>query len=73
MKQTIAIIHFNSPELTEARRDFDMPAVEDGDVPMASATLMPLQALIAKSDAAQQLKPGNYTVDGGENGGSEEG
>ena len=49
--------------VNEARRDFDMPAVEDGDVPMASANLMTLKALIAKSDAAQQLKPGTYTVD----------
>ena len=47
----------------EIRRDFDMPTVEDGDVPMASANLMTLKALIAKSDAAQQLKPGTYTVD----------
>jgi len=59
--------------VNEARRDFDMPAVEDGDVPMASANLMTLKALIAKSDASTQLKPGNYTVEGGENGGSEEG
>ena len=49
--------------VNEARREFDMPSVEDGDVPMASANLMTLKALIAKSDAAQQLKPGNYTVD----------
>ena len=48
--------------VNEARRDFDMPAVEDGDVPMASANLMTLKALIAKSDAATQLKPGTYTV-----------
>ena len=48
--------------INEARRDFDMPAVEDGDVPMASANLMTLKALIAKSDASTQLKPGNYTV-----------
>ena len=53
--------------VNEARRDFDMPAVEDGDVPMASANLMTLKALIAKSDAAQQLKPGNYTVAGNDN------
>jgi hypothetical protein len=39
-----------------------MPAVEDGDVPMASANLMTLKALIAKSDASTQLKPGTYTV-----------
>ena len=48
--------------VNEARRDFDMPAVEDGDVPMASANLMTLKALIAKSDASTQLKPGNYNV-----------
>ena len=48
--------------INEARRDFDMPAVEDGDVPMASANLMTLKALIAKSDASTTLKPGNYTV-----------
>ena len=59
--------------VNEARRDFDMPAVEDGDVPMASANLMTLKALIAKSDASTKLKPGNYTVGEGENGGSEEG
>ena len=53
--------------VNEARRDFDMPAVEDGDVPMASANLMTLKALIAKSDASTQLKPGNYTVTGNEN------
>ena len=54
--------------INESRRDFDMPAVEDGDVPMASANLMTLKALIAKSDASTTLKPGNYTVEGGENG-----
>ena len=59
--------------VNEARRDFDMPAVEDGDVPMASANLMTLKALIAKSDASTQLKPGNYTVEGGDEGGSGEG
>ncbi len=48
--------------VNEARRDFDMPSVEDGDVPMASANLLTLKALIAKSDASTQLKPGNYTV-----------
>ena len=56
----------------EIRRDFDMPAVEDGDTPMASANLMTLKALIAKSDASTQLKPGTYTVGEGEKGGSEE-
>ena len=48
--------------VNEARRDFDMPAVEDGDVPMASANLMTLKALIAKSDASTELQPGTYTV-----------
>ena len=48
--------------VNEARREFDMPSVADGDTPMASANLMTLAALIAKSDAATQLKPGNYTV-----------
>ena len=47
--------------------------MENGDEPMASANLMTLKALIAKSDAAQQLKPGTYTVGEGEKGGSEEG
>ena len=57
--------------VNEARRDFDMPAVEDGDVPMASANLLTLKALIAKSDASTQLKPGNYTVGEGEQGNGE--
>ena len=48
--------------VNEARSEFDMPWVEDGDEPMASANLMTLKALIAKSDAATQLEPGNYTV-----------
>ena len=48
--------------VNEGRQEFDMPAVEDGDVPMASANLMTLKALIAKSDAATTLKPGTYTV-----------
>ena len=48
--------------INEIRAEHDRPSVEGGDVPMASANLMTLQALIAKSDAATQLKPGNYTV-----------
>ena len=48
--------------INEVRAQHDLPAVEDGDVPMASANLMTLKALIAKSDASTQLKPGNYTV-----------
>ena len=48
--------------VNEARQEFDMPSVNNGDVPLASANLMTLDALIAKSDAATQLKSGNYTV-----------
>ena len=46
----------------EIRQEHDMPAVENGNTPLASANLMTLDALIAKSEAATQLKPGNYTV-----------
>lgn len=48
--------------VNEARAEFDMPSVADGDEPLASANLLTLRALIAKSDAATTLKPGNYTV-----------
>jgi len=48
--------------INEIRAEHDMPAVENGDEPLASANLMTLKALMAKSDAATQLKPGNYTV-----------
>ena len=48
--------------VNEVRAEHDMPAVKDGDEPLASANLMTLKALIAKSDASTQLKPGNYTV-----------
>ena len=48
--------------VNEIRAGHDMPAVADGDEPMASANLLTLKALKAKSDAAMQLKPGTYTV-----------
>ena len=48
--------------VNEIRQEHDRPSVENGDVPMASANLMTLKALIAKSDASTQLEPGNYTV-----------
>ena len=48
--------------INEIRSEHDMPAVENGDEPMASANLMTLKALITKGDAATELKPGNYTV-----------
>ena len=46
----------------EIRQEHDMPAVENGGTPLASANLMTLDALSAKSEAATTLKPGNYTV-----------
>lgn len=49
--------------VNEVRQSHDMPAVPDGDEPLASANLLTLRALIAKSDAATTLKPGNYTVE----------
>ena len=59
--------------VNEIRAQHDMPTVENGDEPMASANLMTLKALIAKSDASTQLKPGNYTVgEGDENGGKKQ-
>ena len=39
--------------VNEARQEFDMPSVKDGDVTMASANLMTLQGLIAKSRIGQ--------------------
>ena len=48
--------------VNEIRAGHDMPTVENGDEPMASANLLTLKALIAKSDASTQLKPGSYTV-----------
>ena len=52
--------------VNEIRAEHDMPAVDGGDEPLAAANLMTLKALIAKADASTQLKPGNYTVGGGE-------
>ena len=48
--------------VNEIRAQHDMPTVENGDEPMASANLMTLKALIAKSEGATTLEPGNYTV-----------
>ena len=52
----------NGWTFNEIRAEHDLPAVEGGDEPMASANLMTLKALITKGDAATELKPGNYTV-----------
>ncbi|MBR2881923.1 MAG: phage portal protein [Prevotella sp.] len=60
-------IQTGAKTVNEIRADHDMPTVENGDEPMAAANLMTLKALIAKSDASTQLKPGNYTVTGNEN------
>ena len=38
--------------INELRREWDMPTVENGDEPMASANLMTLKALMAKSQPA---------------------
>ena len=48
--------------INEIRAQHDMPTVENGDEPMASANLLTLKALIAKSEGATTLEPGNYTV-----------
>ena len=52
----------NGWTFNEVRAEHDLPAVEGGDEPMGSANLMTLKALMAKADAATQMKPGNYTV-----------
>ena len=56
-------VHLETGAMTinEIRQQYDRPAVQDGDEPMASANLMTLKALIAKGDTTE-LKPGNYTV-----------
>jgi hypothetical protein len=58
--------------INEIRAEHDMPSVENGDEPLASANLMTLKALIAKSDAATQLNPGTYTVQSNNDGNGEE-
>lgn len=45
----------------EIRAEFDMPSVENGNEPLASANLMTLKALLAKGESTT-LEPGNYTV-----------
>ena len=59
--------------INEIRAEHDMPAVENGDEPLASANLMTLKALMAKSEAATSLEPGNYTVKQPNNDDNEEG
>ena len=56
------LIKNGTKTFNEVRQEHDMPAIKNGDTPMASANLMTLDALIAKSEAATTLKPGNYTV-----------
>jgi HK97 family phage portal protein len=56
-------IHLETGAMTinEIRQQYDRPAVQNGDVSMASANLMTIDALIAKGETTE-LKPGNYTV-----------
>ena len=55
--------------INEVRAEHDMPSVENGDEPMASANLMTLKALLAKADASTKLSPGTYVVGGDDEGG----
>ena len=57
--------------INEVRAEHDMPAVENGDEPMASANLMTVKALMAKGEEAQiggrpttQPQPNNDSQDG---------
>ena len=45
--------------VNEIRAEHDMPAVENGDEPMASANLLTLKALLAKSATAEPGRPTN--------------
>jgi phage portal protein BeeE len=45
--------------VNEIRAEHDMPAVENGDEPMASANLLTLKALLAKSATAEPGRPAN--------------
>lgn len=56
--------------VNEIRAEHDMPAVENGDEPMASANLLTLKALLAKSATAE---PGRPTNDQNQNNNGEEG
>ena len=62
-KVDLANLQTGVSTVNELRAEHDRPAVEGGDEPMASANLMTLKALIAKSDATTTLQPGNYTVE----------
>ena len=48
--------------INEIRQQYDRPAVENGDEPLASANLMTLKALIAKSEGATEPNPGSNPV-----------
>ena len=43
--------------INELRQQYDLPAIENGDEPFASANLMTLKALIAKSEDTAQPEP----------------
>ena len=59
--------------INEIRNQYDMPAVENGDIPYRTANVKPLNGA---EDGSTELKPGNYTVpapatDGGKKEGEE--
>ena len=58
--------------INEIRQQYDRPAVENGDEPLASANLMTLKALIAKSEGATELKPDAYAEGANEEGKEEQ-
>ena len=45
--------------INEIRNQYDMPAVENGDIPYRTANVKPLNGA---EDGSTELKPGNYTV-----------
>jgi HK97 family phage portal protein len=65
--------------VNELRNQYDLPAIKDGDEPMASANLMTLKALMAKGSEAQTggrpttqpAEPQPNGSDGGEGGDDE--
>jgi HK97 family phage portal protein len=59
--------------VNELRNQYDLPSVENGDKPMASANLMTLDALIAKSGEPVGGRPANPEPVNNDGNGAEEG